>query len=225
MLELAADEGIVDIGMMRAEAWVASMEARVAQERPEPVTLRFWDGTCARMVHRRAASGDLVSLAVDVTATMEREAELDEARYRAEAASRAKSAFLANMSHELRTPLGGILGMSQLLAEDQLTNDQRVQVEVIQASGEALLAIVDDVLDLGRIEGRRMALRPAPFDPRAVIEEVVRMLRPVALGRGLVVETDVDEGLPERLVGDAGRVRQVLTNLVGNAVKFTPSGG
>ena len=224
VLELCADEGIVDIGMLRPDAWVASMLARVQTERPEPVVLRMWDGACVRMIHRRAASGDLVSLAVDITATMERETELEEARHRAEAASRAKSAFLANMSHELRTPLGGILGMSGLLAEDDLTEDQRVQVEVIQASGEALLAIVDDVLDLGRIEGSRMALRPAPFDPRAVMEEVVRMLRPTAMERGLSVELDYDEGLPRRLVGDGVRVRQVLTNLVGNAVKFTPSG-
>ena len=224
VLELCADEGIVDIGMLRPDAWVASMLARVQTERPEPVVLRMWDGACVRMIHRRAASGDLVSLAVDITATMEREAELEEARHRAEAASRAKSAFLANMSHELRTPLGGILGMSGLLAEDDLTEDQRVQVEVIQASGEALLSIVDDVLDLGRIEGARMALRPAPFDPRATMEEVVRMLRPTAMERGLSVELDYDEGLPRRLVGDGVRVRQVLTNLVGNAVKFTPSG-
>ena len=224
MLELAAAEGVVDIGMLRAEAWVASMEARLSEDRPEPVVLRLWDGTCVRLLHHRAASGDLVSLVLDVTAAMEREAELEEARYRAEAASRAKSAFLANMSHELRTPLGGILGVSQLLAEEDLTEDQRVQVEVIQDSGEALLSIVDDVLDLGRIEGARMALRPAPFAPREVIAEVVRMLRPTAMERGLEVEVDVDAGLPERLVGDGGRVRQILTNLVGNAVKFTPTG-
>ena len=224
VLELAAHEGLVDIGVLRPDAWVASMEGRLAVDRPEPVVLRLWDGTCVRVLHRRAASGDLVSLVIDVTATMEREADLEEARHRAEAASRAKSDFLANMSHELRTPLGGILGMSGLLAEDDLTQDQRVQVEVIQASGEALLAIVDDVLDLGRIEGARMALRPAPFEPRATIEEVVRMLRPTAMERGLSLDLDYDEGLPRRLVGDGGRVRQILTNLVGNAVKFTPSG-
>ena len=224
VLELVADEGIADIGMLRPEAWVASMRTRLAEDRPEPVVLRMWDGACVRLVHRRAASGDLVVLAIDVTETMEREAELEEARHRAEAASRAKSAFLANMSHELRTPLGGILGMSSLLVEEDLTEDQRQQVEVIQASGEALLAIVDDVLDLGRIEGSRLALRPAPFDPRAVIEEVVRMHRPTAMERGLALGADVDEGLPRRLVGDGGRLRQMLANLVGNAVKFTPTG-
>ena len=224
VLELVADEGIVDIGMLRPGAWVASMVARIDQERPEPAVLRMWDGVCVRLLHRRAASGDLVVLAVDVTETMEREAELEEARHRAEAASRAKSAFLANMSHELRTPLGGILGMSSLLVEEDLTEDQRQQVEVIQASGEALLSIVDDVLDLGRIEGARLALRPAPFDPRAVIEEVVRMHRPSAVARGLTLSADLDEALPLRLVGDGGRLRQMLANLVGNAVKFTPTG-
>ena len=224
VLALVADEGIVDIGMLRPADWVASMVARVDQERPEPLVLRMWDGACLRVVHRRAASGDLVVLAADVTEAMEREAELEEARHRAEAASRAKSAFLANMSHELRTPLGGILGMSSLLVEEDLTEDQRQQVEVIQASGEALLAIVDDVLDLGRIEGARLALRPAPFDPRAVIEEVMRMHRPSAVARGLRLAADVDEALPPRLVGDGGRLRQMLANLVGNAVKFTPTG-
>ena len=224
VLELCADEGIVDIGMLRPNAWVDSMEARVMADVIEPVVLRLWDGSCVRMIHRRTANGDLVALAVDITATLEREAELEEARHKAEASSRAKSAFLANMSHELRTPLGGILGMAGLLVEDDLSEDQKVQIEVIRASGEALLGIVDDVLDLGRIEGARMALRPEPFEPRAVIEEVIRALRPSAMERGLTLEADVDEALPPRLVGDPVRVRQALTNLVGNAVKFTPQG-
>ena len=224
VLELCADEGIVDIGMIRPPDWVEMVARRLDAEHPEPIVLQLWDGTCKRLSHRRTANGDLVSLAVDITQALQQEAELEEERHRAEAAMRAKRAFLSNMSHELRTPLGGILGMSQLLAEEGLTEDQREQLSVIQASGQALLAIVDDVLDMGRIEGERLALRREPFEPRAVVAEVERALRPWAAQRALTLETEVSDAVPVRLVGDAARVRQVLLNLAGNAVKFTDEG-
>ena len=224
LMELCADEGIVDIGAIRPADWVASMEACLSEERPEPMVLRLWDGSCLRLTNRRTANGDLVSLAVDITDELETEAELEEVRHRAEMAGHAKATLLSNMTHELRTPLGGILSMSQLLAEEALNDDQREQLAVIQASGEALLSIVDDVLDLGRMEGERMSLNPAPFDPRAVLGEVARALGPLAMRKGLAFEAAAADGVPERVVGDAVRVRQALLNLAANAVKFTEAG-
>ena len=224
LLELAVDEGIFDIGMVPPGRWVEAMIERARAEAPEPMVLQLWDGSCKRLTLRRTAGGDVVSLSVDITQTLEDEAELEEERHRAEAAVRAKKAFLSNMSHELRTPLGGILGMSQLLAEDGLTEEQREQLAVIQASGEALLAIVDDVLDLGRMETDGLVLRREAFDLHAVMRDVERILRPWAMQRGLAFEAAAAEGVPPRVVGDVARVRQVLANLAGNAVKFTEAG-
>jgi signal transduction histidine kinase/DNA-binding response OmpR family regulator len=168
--------------------------------------------------------GGRVGLRVDITQLKEHETALEAARKAAEAANRAKSAFLANMSHEIRTPMNGVVGMAELLCDTGLTEEQRLFAETIRSSGEALLVIINDILDYSKIEAKRLTLRPEPFDLERTIHEVTMLLQPRAREKGIDLMIDFDMFLPTRFVGDPGRLRQVLTNLVGNAVKFTDTG-
>ncbi|MGF1551214.1 MAG: response regulator [Paracoccaceae bacterium] len=154
----------------------------------------------------------------------ERNAELEIARERAEMASRAKSAFIANVSHEIRTPMSGVLGMSEILLESDLADRERSCAETIHRSGRALLGVIDDVLDLSKIEAGRLEIAEAPFDPRTAVEEVATLLAPAAHEKGIEILVRCAAALPSALLGDAGRVRQIVTNLAGNAVKFTAEG-
>ena len=168
--------------------------------------------------------GGRVGLRVDITQLKEQQTQLEAARKAAEAANRAKSAFLANMSHEIRTPMNGVVGMAELLCDTSLSEEQRLFAETIRSSGEALLVIINDILDYSKIEAERLTLRPEPFDLERTIHEVTMLLQPRAREKGIDLMIDFDMFLPTRFVGDPGRLRQVLTNLIGNAVKFTEKG-
>ncbi|HXQ47657.1 MAG TPA: ATP-binding protein, partial [Caulobacteraceae bacterium] len=162
----------------------------------------------------------------DVTARVALEDELRARRAEAEAANEAKTQFLANMSHEVRTPLTGVVGFARLLeARADLSEDARLHVGRISKSAEALLSVVNDVLDFSKLEAAQLELDPQPFDPAAFLEETVDLVRPQAADKELAITLAVPPDLPERLGADAARLRQVLLNLLTNAVKFTPAGG
>jgi signal transduction histidine kinase/DNA-binding response OmpR family regulator len=184
----------------------------------------LWNGHHIKLIDQRGPSGDMVSLGLNITATVEYERQLKEAHAIAESANRAKSAFLANMSHEIRTPMNGVVGMADVLRDTSLTEDQQLYVDTIKNSGEALLVIINDVLDYSKIEAKKLDLHREPFDLERAIQEVIMLLQPLAREKGLSLALDYDLFMPTHLIGDPGRIRQVLTNLVGNAVKFTSEG-
>jgi signal transduction histidine kinase len=157
--------------------------------------------------------------------TAERQHALLEARQRAEAANDAKTNFLATVSHEFRTPLNGILGLTGLLLESKLTPEQETYARGVRSSGEALLRLVDEMLDLSRIEVGRLDLRPVPTDITLLLQDIGELLAARAHAKGIDLAVDVGSDLPRYLRVDAARLRQVLVNLVDNAVKFTDRGG
>jgi signal transduction histidine kinase/CheY-like chemotaxis protein len=207
----------------REEDWLAERMAQLrAADGPRECQLN--DGRWILERDHATPDGGRVGLRFDISDQRAQEAALHTARAEAEAANRAKSAFLANMSHEIRTPMNGVVGMAELLCDSALTDEQRLFAETIRSSGEALLVIINDILDYSKIEAERLTLYPEPFDLERTIHEVAMLLQPRAREKGIDLLIDFDMFLPTRFIGDPGRLRQVLTNLVGNAVKFTAKG-
>ncbi|WP_166417878.1 response regulator [Cochlodiniinecator piscidefendens] len=224
ILELLTEEGIVDIDNQPPAEWQAEMLERWQWENLEPRTIKLWNDEYIRLIDKRGASGDTVTLALNITETIRYEAELKDARQRAESANRAKSAFLANMSHEIRTPMNGVVGMADLLRDTELDEEQSLYVQTIKNSSEALLVIINDVLDYSKIEAEKLSLHPEVFDLERSIHEIAILLMPSAKDKNIDLLVDFDMFMRTGFIGDPGRIRQILTNLIGNAVKFTEQG-
>lgn len=167
----------------------------------------------------------LRTVARDITQQKQIELELREAGEKAQAASHAKSRFLANVSHEMRTPLNGILGMSGLLADTTLTSEQSNYVNAVHDSGTALLTLIEDILDTTLIEANKLELKPADTNPGRLVEDICELLASRAHGKAISISSHIDKNIPYSVKLDSGRLRQVLINLIGNAVKFTETGG
>ena len=193
--------------------------------------LRHRDGSFRWWLHRgvvvRDATGRparFIGSSVDITNRIRIEEELRRAKEAAESANRAKDEFLANVSHEIRTPMNAILGMTELTLDTTLTADQRQWLETVKSAANNLLAIINDLLDFAKIEAGKMELDPVDFPLRSALGDVLRALSARAQQKGLELTSRVHPDVPDALVGDAGRFRQVLLNLIGNAIKFTERG-
>ena len=227
MLRLGLERGDYPAARGREADWLAERMARHAQLHGSSEQ-RMWDGRWLRIEERRTAEGGSVGVRIDITELKRREAELQEARERADAASSAKSEFLANMSHELRTPLNAILGFSEIMARELMgslgSSTYQGYAADIHKSGTHLLSIINDVLDLARVEAGKLTLRAQAIDGAEVLWEVRRMLTASARAAGVELEIRVDDQVPP-MMADPDRLRQILLNLVSNAIKFTPPGG
>ncbi len=185
----------------------------------------FWVETNLSPVFDEGGKLEMViSVDRDITLKKQREAELAEAKRAAEQGERAKTAFLATMSHEIRTPMNGIIGMSELLSEAKLSSEEALYVQTIRHSSEALLTIINDILDFSKLQDGHLKISSVAFEVQPCLDEVMNLMRPQAAAKGIALEIDIKDDLPRAVWGDDGRLRQVLVNIIGNAIKFTENG-
>ena len=208
--------GFISLGDSTVQEW-ANAQAQQMRSVEASRSFSSRDDQTYYVRNLETDSGEVVSLRTDVT-------ELHEARRKAEAAGEAKSQFFASITHEVRTPLNGVIAMAELLLESDLTEPQRSGLQLISQSGSSLLMIINDILDYSKIEAGKMTIHPAPFDIVEAIEDIVALLAPEAQKQSNEIAFRFDPTMPRLILGDHGRVRQIATNLIGNAIKFTSGG-
>ncbi|WP_291987283.1 response regulator [Luteitalea sp.] len=229
-----ADAGFVD-GIIHADdrAWVRSYSARAtAEQRDHTMEYRVvtqdgrlvWLRDIVSVMVAEGAARELIGVMVDISEYKAAEEALEAAHARALAATRAKSEFLASMSHEIRTPMNAVIGITDLLLDTPLTTEQRQFVETVRSSGDVLLNVINDILDFSKVESGKLEFERIGLDPERLADEVARLMGERATARGLDLTCRIVGDIPGNLIGDPGRLRQVLLNLVGNAIKFTERG-
>ena len=214
-------------GQVPAEQLDAAVRERVEAQRAadgQGVERHYGDQGWLRVTKYRTPSGAIAGMALDVNELKAREEELEVAWKAAKVAEQAKSEFLANMSHEIRTPMNGVIGMAELMGKTPLDDRQQTFNDVIIKSGHALLKVINDVLDFSKIEARQMTLEAEAFDLVDAVETAATLFSAEIAAKGVELVVRVQPDLPSHVIGDAGRLRQVLTNLIGNATKFTEEG-
>ncbi|MGI9304816.1 MAG: response regulator [Gammaproteobacteria bacterium] len=230
IIRRAAEAGLFKEAVGRVDEWVPK---RVEMHRhPEGSHQQQWtDGRWIQVNERKTAEGRTVAVYTDITELKRREAELAElveelevARAQAEGANEAKSAFLATMSHEIRTPMNAVVGMTSLLLNTEQTPDQQEYTEIIRNSSDALLNVINDILDFSKIEAGKLEIEKQAFDLRQCVESALELLAGKASDKGLELAYTVAQNVPSSIKGDVTRLRQILVNLLGNAVKFTERG-